>query len=167
METKSYPKEIEGSYLQSRRMSISAVHSLRMDQHVTRWARSVRCWSKFLWAELLKRKQIVNHWWYNRKRECDSTKWNEKDFKLTYDLKVHITVSRWRKFKVNAASEVASVFLLPKEKLKRKMRKENRWSFLKRKEKTFRSKGNSILLEGGVLRSLPLLDLWQAPRETL
>lgn len=32
--------------------------------------------------------------------------------KLTYNLEVYITVPRWRKFEVNAASKVANVFLL-------------------------------------------------------
>lgn len=36
--------------------------------------------------------------------------------KLTYNLEVYITVPRWRKFKVNAASKVTSVFLLKRKK---------------------------------------------------
>lgn len=47
-----------------------------------------------------------------------------KDWELTYDLKVHITIPRWRKFKVNAASEIASVFLLNEGKIKEKKRRK-------------------------------------------
>lgn len=64
------------SYLPPRRMSIPAGHSLRMDPHVIREARSVRYKLQVLQAELSKGKQLVNHSTDN----CgEATAW-KKDF---------------------------------------------------------------------------------------
>lgn len=64
------------SYLPPRRTSIQAGHSLRMDPHVIREARSVRYKLQVLQAELSKGKQLVNHSTDN----CgEATAW-KKDF---------------------------------------------------------------------------------------
>lgn len=44
---------------------------------------------------------------------------------LTYDLKVYITIPRRRKFKINAASKIAGVFLLPGGKVENWGKTEN------------------------------------------
>lgn len=73
------------------------------------------CWRK--------RHEMLSFW-----RPFLKVRWWERDWKLTYNLEVYITVSRWRKFEVNAASKVTSVFFLNnrKRKAKRKIDKISR-----------------------------------------
>lgn len=60
-----------------------------------------------------RREGIVNHSeTIVRNHRCGKKGGKKKTFKLTYNLKVHITIPRRRKFKVDAASKVASVFFL-------------------------------------------------------